>query len=66
MITMKPVSRPAKIWDFASIKLHSFEPNLLFAGLKFLKKRKKGFWSHNYIWHVTNNDYILSMNASLV
>lgn len=49
MITMQPVSRPAKIWDFASIKLHSFEPNLLFAGLKFLKKRKKGFWSHNYI-----------------
>ena len=43
---MKPVSRPIKIWDFASNKLHGFESNFHFASIKFLKERKKTFQSH--------------------
>ena len=41
MIITRPVSQPAKIWNFESIKLQRIEDNLHFAGINFSKKEKK-------------------------
>ena len=52
-IITRPVSQPAKIWNFESIKLQRIEDNLHFAGINFSKKEKKFSFAEKWLHFVT-------------
>lgn len=51
-------SQSTTLLDFASIKLHDFEPNLYFAGIKFREERKE-----KKTFESRKNGYISLLNA---